>query len=84
MWVATPYIIYLTKGFSVLNEPVINFTFFPFQVRGQARQRVRPAVQLLSNSVATAAERFCGRSEEAEFIRVLDRGLDALNAHNPT
>ena len=58
--------------------------FIPFQVRGQARQRVRPAVQLLSNSVAAAAERFCGRSEEAKFIRVLDRGLDALNAHNPT
>ncbi|KAF0288772.1 Transposable element P transposase [Amphibalanus amphitrite] len=51
-------------------------------VKGQARQRVRPAVQLLSNSVATAAERFLGRREEAEFIRVLDRGLDALNGQN--
>ena len=52
-------------------------------MKGQARQRVRPAVQLLSNSVATATERFLDRREEANYVRTLDRGFDALNAQSP-
>ena len=56
---------------------------FYFQVKGQARQRVRLAVQLLSNSVATAAERFLDRREEGSYVRTLDRGFDALNAQSP-
>lgn len=53
------------------------------QVKGQARQRVRPAIQLLSNSVATAAERFTDRFEEARYIRIFDSGIDALNGQCP-
>ena len=54
-----------------------------FQVAGQARQRVRPAVQLLSATSALALERYLGRDEEALFLRVVDNGFDVLNAGHP-
>ncbi|KAF0310604.1 Transposable element P transposase [Amphibalanus amphitrite] len=49
----------------------------------QARQRVRPAVQLLSATSALALERYLGRDEAARFFRVVDDGFDVLNAGHP-
>ena len=54
------------------------------QVSGQARQRVRPAAQLLSASVSTAVSTFLGRPEEARYLMIFDRGFDALNGQCPT
>ena len=50
---------------------------------GQARQRVRPAVQLLSATSALALERYLGRTEAAEFVKTVDEGFDVLNAGHP-
>ncbi|KAF0297764.1 Transposable element P transposase [Amphibalanus amphitrite] len=54
------------------------------EVKGQARQKVRPAAQLLSSSVATALEMFHPeKKEEADFIRLCDSVFDVLNGHSP-
>ena len=54
------------------------------QIKGQARQKVQPAAQLLSCSVATALELFHpDKKEEADFIRLCDSALDVLNGHSP-
>ena len=59
-------------------------SLFEFQVENQARQRVRPAVQLLSATSALAMERYLGRHEEASFLRIVDNGFDVLNAGHRT
>lgn len=60
-----------------------NFVSFP-QVRGMARQKVRPSVELLSNSVAVAMERYLdGAHEEARVVRLFDSAFDVLNAIHP-
>ncbi|KAF0296709.1 Transposable element P transposase [Amphibalanus amphitrite] len=53
------------------------------EVKGQARQKVRPAAQLLSSSVATALEMFHPEKEEADFVRLCDSVFDVLNGHSP-
>ncbi|KAF0299913.1 Transposable element P transposase [Amphibalanus amphitrite] len=53
------------------------------QVKNMARQKVRPAMELLSATVALAIERHLGRREEVRALRVLDSGMDVLNAIHP-
>ena len=48
-----------------------------------ARQKVRPAMELVSSSVALAIERHLGRPEEVRALRVFDSGMDVLNAIHP-
>ena len=64
----------------------INLVFLAVspQISGMARQKVRPALQLISSSTATVIERFLpGKAEEARVIKVMDAACDVLNAINP-
>ena len=56
---------------------------FISQVTGLARQKVRPAMQLLSSTSALAMRRYMGKEEEARFLRVVDEGFDVLNSAHP-
>ncbi|KAF0297803.1 Transposable element P transposase [Amphibalanus amphitrite] len=54
------------------------------EVHGQARQKVRPAAQLLSRSTAKAIERFIPQEKAAaDFIRLCNDGFDVLNGQSP-
>ena len=56
---------------------------FCLQVKNMARQKVRPAMELLSATVALAIERHLGRQEEVRALRVFDAGMDVLYAIHP-
>ena len=49
-------------------------------VEGQMRQRVRPAIQLLSGSTANCFALF-GEEGKAEVIKCINNGFDVLNSH---
>lgn len=60
---------------------IIRFSVLLSQVKGMARQKVRPALQLLSATTASAIERYIpGKQREARFIRLFDSFGDILNA----
>ena len=60
-------------------------TLFSFsQVTGMARQKVRPAYQLISASSALALRRHkTGKEKEADFLETFDSGMDVLNSGHP-
>ncbi|KAF0306299.1 Transposable element P transposase [Amphibalanus amphitrite] len=53
------------------------------EVVGMARQKVRPAYQLLSASCALALRRYTEKKVEADFFSIVDAGMDVLNAGHP-
>ena len=54
------------------------------QIDGMALQKVRPALQLVSETMATVIERHLPKkTEEARVIRVMDAACDVLNAIHP-
>ncbi|KAF0297948.1 Transposable element P transposase [Amphibalanus amphitrite] len=53
------------------------------KVSGLARQKVRPAMQLLSASSALALSRYMDKEEEARLLRIVDDGFDVLNSGHP-
>ena len=48
-----------------------------------ARQKVRPAYQLLNASSALALRRYTTKKTEADFFEIIDAGMDVLNAGHP-
>ena len=62
---------------------MLRLLFLFHQVAGMARQKVRPAYQLLSASCALALRRYTEKKVEADFFSIVDAGMDVLNAGHP-
>ena len=64
-----------------VTRPKIGLFSVLFQARGQTSQRVYLAAQLLSESVAAAAELYLPhRASEARAVRICDRWFDVMNS----
>jgi len=51
-------------------------------LKGQSRQRVKPAVRVLSRSVAKAFGYF-GETDQEDIVQIINDGFDVLNSANP-